>query len=164
MSARLDVVAIGNALVDVLSHESYEFLADHQLTAGAMELIDTPRAELLYAAMGPAVESSGGSAANTLVGIASLGGSAAFIGRVADDQLGAVFGHDIRAAGAAHGQELDEAEFRQIVEPLGRTLAQRTTVYGRTQTVGRRLRPPDEQRHGDGGDTPVVLLDTGAAR
>jgi sugar/nucleoside kinase (ribokinase family) len=97
--SRLDVVAIGNALVDVLSHESHEFLGAHDLTAGAMELIDTARAEQLYAAMGPAVEISGGSAANTLVGVTSLGGSAGFIGRVADDELGAVFGHDIRAAG-----------------------------------------------------------------
>jgi sugar/nucleoside kinase (ribokinase family) len=99
VTGRLDVVAIGNALVDVLSHESHEFLVEHGLTSGAMELIDTERAEHLYAAMGPAVEISGGSAANTLVGVASLGGAAAFIGRVADDDLGAVFGHDIRAAG-----------------------------------------------------------------
>jgi sugar/nucleoside kinase (ribokinase family) len=99
MSARLDVVGIGNALVDVLSHESHEFLTEHGLTAGAMDLVDTARAEALYAAMGPAVEISGGSAANTLVGVASLGGSAAFIGRVADDEVGRVFGHDIRAAG-----------------------------------------------------------------
>jgi sugar/nucleoside kinase (ribokinase family) len=97
--SRIDVVAIGNALVDVLSHESHEFLVEHGLTAGAMELIDTERAELLYAAMGPAIEVSGGSAANTMVGVTSLGGSAAFIGRVADDELGTVFGHDIRAAG-----------------------------------------------------------------
>lgn len=96
---RLDVVAIGNALVDVLSHERHEFLAEHHLTPGAMELVDTQRAERLYAAMGPAVEISGGSAANTLVGVTSLGGRAGFIGRVADDDLGAVFGHDIRAAG-----------------------------------------------------------------
>ena len=63
-----------------------------------------------------------------------------------------------RAAGASHGQELDEAEFRPIVEPLGRPLAQRTTLYGRTQTVGKRLRPPtDDQYAGDGGSTPIVL-------
>jgi sugar/nucleoside kinase (ribokinase family) len=99
VSGRLDVVGIGNALVDVLSHEEHAFLAEHGLTPGAMELVDTARAEALYAAMGPAVEISGGSAANTLVGVASLGGSAAFIGRVADDELGVVFGHDIRAAG-----------------------------------------------------------------
>jgi sugar/nucleoside kinase (ribokinase family) len=99
MSNRLDVVGIGNALVDVLSNESHEFVAAQGLTPGAMMLIDTDRAEQLYGAMGPAVEISGGSAANTLVGVASMGGSAAFVGRVADDQLGAVFGHDIRAAG-----------------------------------------------------------------
>jgi FO synthase len=83
----------------------------------------------------------------------------------ANDLGGTLMDENIsRAAGAAHGQELDEAEFRQIVEPLGRTLAQRTTLYGRTQTLGRRLRPPEEQRHGDGGDTPVELLGTGASR
>jgi hypothetical protein len=65
-----------------------------------------------------------------------------------------------RAAGASHGQELDEAEFRQIVEPLGRTLEQRTTLYGRTSTIGRRLRPPEEA-HGNGngnGDAPVAFV------
>ncbi|MEX2254961.1 MAG: adenosine kinase [Acidimicrobiia bacterium] len=95
----LDVVAIGNALVDVLSHEGDAFLDDHGLVRGAMALIDTERAEDLYAAMGPAIEVSGGSAANTVVGIASLGGTAAFVGRVRDDQLGQVFAHDIRSAG-----------------------------------------------------------------
>ena len=96
---RLDVVGIGNALVDVLSHESDEFVVEHDLARGAMVLIDTERAETLYAAMGPALEISGGSAANSMVGIASFGGASAFVGRVSDDQLGAVFGHDIRAAG-----------------------------------------------------------------
>jgi len=84
VSERLDVVGIGNALVDVLSHESPEFITAQGLTPGAMTLIDTERAEQLYAAMGPAVEISGGSAANTLVGVTSMGGSAAFVGRVAD--------------------------------------------------------------------------------
>ena len=98
-SGRLDVVGIGNALVDVFSNEPHDFLAAHGLTAGAMALVDTERAEALYAAMGPGTESSGGSAANTLVGLASFGGSGGFIGRVADDQLGQVFGHDLRAAG-----------------------------------------------------------------
>jgi sugar/nucleoside kinase (ribokinase family) len=108
---RLDVVGIGNALVDVLSHESEEFVVEHDLERGAMQLIDTARAEHLYAAMSPATEISGGSAANTMVGIASFGGKAAFVGRVNDDQLGNVFGHDLRAAGveyltpAAHGGE-----------------------------------------------------------
>lgn len=95
----LDVVGIGNALVDVLTHEPDDFLGTHGLTKGSMALIDAERAELLYDAMAPATEISGGSVANTMVGVASLGGTAAFVGRVRDDQLGAVFAHDIRAAG-----------------------------------------------------------------
>ena len=95
----LDVVGIGNALVDVLAHEDDGFLVRHRLVKGAMALIDAESAEQLYAVMAPATEISGGSAANTMVGIASFGGRAAFVGRVRDDQLGAVFAHDIRAAG-----------------------------------------------------------------
>lgn len=95
----VDVVAVGNALVDVLSHESDEFLAAHDRMKGSMTLIEADEAMALYAAMGPGIEISGGSAANTMVGITSFGGTAAFIGRVGDDQLGTVFGHDIRAAG-----------------------------------------------------------------
>jgi FO synthase len=77
----------------------------------------------------------------------------------ANDLGGTLMDENIsRAAGASHGQELDESELRAIVEPLGRRLVQRTTLYGRTQTVGRRLRPPEDHVHGDGGDTPVVLL------
>jgi sugar/nucleoside kinase (ribokinase family) len=101
----LDVVGIGNALVDVIAHADHDFLDRHGLVKGSMALIDTGRAEALYADMGPGVEISGGSAANTLAGLASLGGRGAFIGRVRDDQLGAVFAHDIRAAGVAfHGR------------------------------------------------------------
>jgi Sugar kinases, ribokinase family len=95
----LDVVAIGNALVDVLSNETDEFVATHEMVKGAMALIETPRAEALYAAMGPGIEISGGSAANTTAGIASLGSTAAYIGRVSNDQLGAVYTHDLRSAG-----------------------------------------------------------------
>jgi sugar/nucleoside kinase (ribokinase family) len=95
----LDVVTIGNALVDVLSTEDDRFLDRHGLTRGTMALIDAERAEELYDAMGPATEKSGGSAANTAVGLASLGARVAFIGHVRDDQLGTVFSHDIRAAG-----------------------------------------------------------------
>jgi sugar/nucleoside kinase (ribokinase family) len=95
----IDVVAIGNALVDVLSHESDEFVTAQGMVKGTMALIDTERAESLYEAMNPAVEISGGSAANTVAGLASLGSRAAFIGRVRDDQLGAVYRHDLRAAG-----------------------------------------------------------------
>jgi sugar/nucleoside kinase (ribokinase family) len=94
----LDVVGLGNALVDVLSHETDEFLMEHDLVKGAMALIDGAQAHALYDAMGPATEISGGSAANTMVGVASFGGAAAFIGRVSDDQLGEVYAHDLRAA------------------------------------------------------------------
>ncbi len=100
--AALDVVGIGNALVDVLSHETDEFLERHGLVKGSMTLIDTDRAEELYAAMGPGVEMSGGSAANTISGIASFGGTAAYLGRVYDDQLGAVFAHDLRSTGVIY--------------------------------------------------------------
>jgi sugar/nucleoside kinase (ribokinase family) len=95
----LDVVGIGNALVDVLSHEDDAFVDEHGLTRGSMELIDSDRAEELYRAMGPGTEISGGSAANTMAGVASFGGRAAYIGRVYDDQLGVVFGHDLQASG-----------------------------------------------------------------
>ncbi len=97
----LDVVAIGNALVDVLAKAEDSFLETHGIPKGSMTLIDEPRALHLYDAMGPAVEVSGGSAGNTAAGVASLGGKAAFLGKVRDDQLGAIFTHDIRAAGVA---------------------------------------------------------------
>jgi len=96
---RWDVVGIGNAIVDVLAHADDGFLARHGMTKGAMNLIDSDRAEALYAAIGPAVEQSGGSAANTIAGIASLGGRGAYVGKVADDQLGDIFAHDLESAG-----------------------------------------------------------------
>jgi sugar/nucleoside kinase (ribokinase family) len=95
----LDVVGIGNAIVDVLSQADEAFLATHGLAKGSMTLIDGNRAKGLYAAMGPGIEVSGGSAANTMAGLASLGGKGAFIGKVRNDQLGGIFQHDIRAAG-----------------------------------------------------------------
>ncbi len=98
-AAPVDVLAIGNAIVDVLSQAEDSFLAAQGLHKGAMALIDAEQAESLYDAMGAAVECSGGSAANTAVGIASLGGGAAFVGKVRDDHLGGIFRHDIRAAG-----------------------------------------------------------------
>ncbi|NIA71980.1 adenosine kinase [Pelagibius litoralis] len=96
---QFDVVAIGNALVDVLSKTDDAFLEAHQINKGSMTLIDEARAVELYDAMGPAVEVSGGSAGNTAAGVASLGGKAVFLGKVRDDQLGAIFTHDIRATG-----------------------------------------------------------------
>jgi len=94
-----DVLGIGNAIVDVLVHTDDEFLAAENLTKGAMTLIDEDAANALYAKVGPAVECSGGSAANTIAALASLGGKGAFVGTVHDDQLGRVFRHDIRALG-----------------------------------------------------------------
>jgi len=97
----LDVVCIGNALVDVLAKAEDSFLQAHGIPKGSMTLIDEARALQLYDAMGPATEISGGSAGNTATGVASLGGKAAFLGKVRNDQLGAIFTHDIRAAGVA---------------------------------------------------------------
>lgn len=94
-----DVVGIGNAIVDVLATAENSQVASLDLAKGTMTLIDPARAEGLYGAMGPGREVSGGSAANTMVGVAALGSKAAYIGRVRDDQLGTIFGHDIRAAG-----------------------------------------------------------------
>lgn len=101
-SKDFDVVGIGNAIVDVLVQADERFLGDHGLTKGTMALVDEEQAERLYASVGPGLETSGGSAANTLAGIAQLGGRAAFIGRVRDDQLGAIFSHDIRSVGATY--------------------------------------------------------------
>ena len=97
----IDVVAIGNAIVDVMAPCENELIEQLGLVRGGMTLVDTARAHELYDAMGPAREISGGSAANTLAGLAALGASCAFIGQVADDQLGEVFAHDIRAGGIA---------------------------------------------------------------
>lgn len=95
----IDVLGIGNAIVDVLAKAGDDFLQAQDLVKGTMTLIDGRRADALYDAMGPALEMSGGSAANTMVGIAALGGRSAFFGRVRDDQFGRIFRHDIRAAG-----------------------------------------------------------------
>jgi sugar/nucleoside kinase (ribokinase family) len=95
-----DVVGIGNAIVDVLVQADERFFGDHGLTKGTMALVDEQQAERLYASVGPGLETSGGSAANTLAGIAQLGGRAGFIGRVRNDQLGQIFAHDIRSVGA----------------------------------------------------------------
>ncbi|MGD2132205.1 MAG: adenosine kinase, partial [Maricaulaceae bacterium] len=100
-SARYDVLGLGNAIVDVLARVEESFLTEQDIAKGGMTLIDEARAEELYAAMPPSVEVSGGSGANTIAGVASFGGATAFLGKVADDQLGGVFSHDIRAGGTA---------------------------------------------------------------
>jgi sugar/nucleoside kinase (ribokinase family) len=99
--ARYDVLGIGNAIVDIIARAEEDFLLKQGMRKGTMALIDETRAETIYDAMGPAVEMSGGSAANTIVGLSSLGARAAFVGKVKDDLLGRAFAHDIRAAGVA---------------------------------------------------------------
>jgi adenosine kinase len=99
--ARYDVLGIGNAIVDVIARTEEDFLLKQGMNKGTMALIDEPRAAAIYEAMGPAIETSGGSAANTIVGVAGLGARSAFIGKVKDDLLGRAFSHDIRAAGVA---------------------------------------------------------------
>jgi fructokinase len=100
MEKTYDVVGIGNAIVDVLVQANDDLIDNFELTKGAMALVDEAQAERLYASVGPGLETSGGSAANTLAGVAQLGGRAGFIGRVRNDQLGGIFTHDIRSVGA----------------------------------------------------------------
>ena len=99
--AKYDVLGIGNAIFDVLVQTDEGFLARHGMTKGGMALIDEARAAAIYKDMGPATEMSGGSGANTIVGVAGFGARAAFIGKVKNDQIGSLYTHDIRAAGAA---------------------------------------------------------------
>jgi adenosine kinase len=103
---RYDVLGIGNAIVDVIARAEDDFLVAQRMRKGAMTLIDEKRAASIYQAMGPATEISGGSAANTIVGVASFGGRAAFVGKVKDDDLGHAFAHDIRAARVTYDTKL----------------------------------------------------------
>jgi sugar/nucleoside kinase (ribokinase family) len=127
---RYDVVGIGNALVDVIAHATDAFLVEHGLVKGSMALIDAARAHHLYGALGAAVEMSGGSAANTMCGIASLGGRAAYIGKVSHDDLGNVFGHDLNAVGVAFRPGVPEAE-----TPTGRSIIVVTPDAQRTMNT-----------------------------
>ena len=99
--ATYDVCAVGNAIVDVLAPCEHAFLEAQGLTPGSMQPVAAAQSAALYAAMKPGVEASGGSAGNTVAGVGSFGGRAAYVGKVADDTLGGVFSHDIRAAGVA---------------------------------------------------------------
>ena len=138
----LDVVGVGNAIVDVIATVPESFIDAHGLAKGAMTLIDADRAVELYAAMPPGIEASGGSAANTTAGVASFGGRAAYIGKVRADQLGEVFVHDIRAAGV----EFDVPPAGSG-PPTARCLIQVTPDAERTMNtflgVSARLEPAD---------------------
>jgi sugar/nucleoside kinase (ribokinase family) len=98
--ARHDVLGIGNAIVDILARAEDDFLVEQKLSKGSMRLVDMVESKRLYDIMGPAIEASGGSAGNTVAGIASLGGKCAFVGKIADDELGTVYRHDMRSIGA----------------------------------------------------------------
>lgn len=138
-TTRFDVTAIGNAIVDILAQAEDALLVQHNLTKGAMSLIDAADAERLYGIMGPGREVSGGSAGNTAAGVAALGGRVAYIGKVAADQLGEVFTHDLRATGVTYDtsplvQGLSTARCLIFVTPD----AQRTmqTFLGATTQLG----------------------------
>ena len=126
-----DVVGIGNAIVDIIARCDDAFLERHGYRKGSMQLIDAGTASRLYGDMGPAKEISGGSVANTMVGIASFGGRAGFIGKMADDQFGQAFGHDIRAAGVT----FTTAPAARGSEPTGRCLVLVTPDGQRTMST-----------------------------
>ncbi|MEL6575646.1 MAG: adenosine kinase [Pseudomonadota bacterium] len=122
MMDRFDLVGIGNALVDVLAKVEDRFLTEQGVEKGVMQLIDTARAEALYAAMPPSQEVSGGSGANTVVGAAQLGLRAAYVGKVRDDQLGTIFAHDIRAAAVHYDGPVVTEPAAANGDPTGRCL------------------------------------------
>jgi sugar/nucleoside kinase (ribokinase family) len=154
---RLDVLAIGNAIVDVIADADDDFLAREGMPKGAMRLIDEAEATALYEAMGPARELSGGSAANTAAGLAALGLRAGFIGQLADDQLGEIFRHDIHSLGVRY-----DTPARDGVGATARCLilvtpdAQRTmnTFLGAAQMLGPEAIDPAEI-----GDAAIVYLE-----
>lgn len=113
MTKKYNVVGIGNAMVDILTTEEDAFLAEHGIEKGIMQLIDMDRAVALYDKIGLATEISGGSAANTIAGIAHLGGNTAYVGKVKDDQLGHIFAHDLRAQGADYDTTLAPKDHAQ---------------------------------------------------
>ena len=127
--AKYDVLGIGNAIFDVLVRTDESFLAAHGMTKGSMMLIDEARAAAIYRDMGPATEMSGGSAANTIVGIASRGARAAYVGKVRDDQIGRMYAHDIRAAGVAFAaQEIEAVPATERDERLDLVLTEREVI------------------------------------
>jgi len=147
---RLDVLAIGDAIVDVIASAEESFLVDEGLVKGSMRLIDAEEATRLYTHMGQARETSGGSAANTMAGIAAMGGRAGFVGQVAGDQLGEIFAHDIRALGV----EYRTPPLGDSASPTGRCLilvtpdGQRTmnTFAGASHRLAAAALDPDQIR------------------
>ena len=128
MRSSLDIVAIGDAIVDVIATADDDFVERHGLVRGGMQLLNADQADELYAAMGPAREISGGSAANSMAGAAALGLKVAFVGQLADDQLGAIFTHDMVSLGVrfetppGRQAQVDFAHFRTVL-PIAPRLA-----------------------------------------
>ena len=156
---QFQVVGIGNAMVDVLARAEDEFLAEAGVQKGIMQLIDMDRAVDLYSRVGPAREVSGGSAANTIAGIAHLGGRTAYVGKVKDDQLGAIFAHDLRAQGAVYETTLapktEEAETGRcivLVTPDGERSM--NTYLGVTEFLS-----PDDIDEGQMADAEWIYLE-----
>jgi sugar/nucleoside kinase (ribokinase family) len=137
VSKPYQVVGIGNAIVDVIAHCDDAFLAENGIERGIMQLIDTDRAVHLYGRMGPAREVSGGSAANTIAGLAALGGRTAYVGKVKDDQLGAIFAHDLRAQGADYATPLAPRDHARPVVRLRLDRGRHLHAPGRCPGEGR---------------------------
>ena len=136
-----DVVGIGNAIVDVLTRADDSLLDDLGLAKGAMTLIDADQAGAIYGSMGPSVERSGGSVANTMAGIADLGGTGSYIGKLHDDDFGAVFRHDLSSLGIEMDGQL-ATEGPPTPPWPGRAPASAPCGCGPKMTSGRRCRPP----------------------
>jgi sugar/nucleoside kinase (ribokinase family) len=155
--ARLDVLAIGNAVVDVIADCDDAFLAAESLTKGMMRLIDADEATRLYAHMGPALQISGGSAGNTAAGVAALGGRAGFVGQVAPDQLGEFYRHDLTATGVEF--TTPAADFG---EPTGRVLVLVTPDAHRTMNTflgAAQLLPPAALDEKQIADAAILYLE-----
>jgi sugar/nucleoside kinase (ribokinase family) len=157
-SATFDVAGIGNALVDIIAPADEAFLAQEGLEKGSMTLIEEARAEALYERMGPRVQASGGSAANTMAGLASLGGRGAYMGKVADDELGAAFAHDIRAIGV----RFESSPLERARAATGRCMINVTPDGHRTMTTflgASNLLGPDDVDPAVVADSALVFLE-----
>ena len=158
MTSQFDVAGIGNALVDIIAPAEEAFLVREGLEKGSMTLIDEPRAEALYERMGPRVQASGGSAANTMAGLASLGGRGAYMGKVADDELGAGFAHDIRAIGV----RFESRPLERARAATGRCMINVTPDGHRTMTTflgASNLLGPDDVDAAIVADSNLVFLE-----
>ncbi len=158
MTSQYDVAGIGNALVDIIAPADEAFLAQEGLEKGSMVLVDEARAEALYERMGPRVQASGGSAANTMAGLASLGGRGAYMGKVADDALGGAFAHDIRAIGV----RFESLPLERRRAATGRCMINVTPDGHRTMTTflgASNLLGPDDVDPAVVADSALVFLE-----